>query len=130
MAQSTTFISRDKIEQMRCAIWLGKNLIFVDSTSIALYPIGAAQLPGIIVAQVILERLIAAGERLVTDPEVLQEILQRYTAMERREAIGPARATPTWTKSAGPETSLEAAVLIPRWSGTLRALCRILSGRS
>jgi hypothetical protein len=41
-------------------------------------------------AQVILERLIAAGERLVTDAEVLQEILHRYTAIGRREAIGPA----------------------------------------
>jgi len=29
-----------------------------------------------------LERLIAAGERLVTDAEVLQEILHRYTAIE------------------------------------------------
>ena len=38
----------------------------------------------------ILERLIAAGERLVTDAEVLQEILHRYTAINKREAIGPA----------------------------------------
>ena len=38
----------------------------------------------------ILERLIAAGERLVTDAEVLQEILHRYTAIDKREAIGPA----------------------------------------
>ena len=41
-------------------------------------------------AQVLLERLIAAGQRLVTDAEVLQEILHRYTAIEKREAIGPA----------------------------------------
>jgi hypothetical protein len=33
---------------------------------------------------------IAAGERLVTDAEVLQEILHRYTAIDRREAIRPA----------------------------------------
>jgi hypothetical protein len=39
---------------------------------------------------VILERLIAAGQRLVTDAEVLQEILHRYVAIEKREAIGPA----------------------------------------
>lgn len=39
-------------------------------------------------AQIILERLIAAGQRLVTDAEVLQEILHRYTAIEKREAIG------------------------------------------
>lgn len=41
-------------------------------------------------AQVLLERLCAAGQRLVTDAEVLQEILHRYTAINRREAIGPA----------------------------------------
>jgi len=39
---------------------------------------------------VILERLIAAGQHLVIDAEVLQEILKRYTAIEKREAIGPA----------------------------------------
>ena len=41
-------------------------------------------------AQILLERLIAAGERLVTDAEVLQEIQHRYTSIGRREAIGPA----------------------------------------
>ncbi len=41
-------------------------------------------------AQILLERLIAAGQRLVTDAEVLQEILHRYAAIGRREAIGPA----------------------------------------
>lgn len=40
-------------------------------------------------AQVLLERLIAGGERLVTDAEVLQEILHRYTAINKREAIVP-----------------------------------------
>ena len=30
------------------------------------------------------------GERLVTDAEVLQEILHRYVAIDRRDAIGPA----------------------------------------
>jgi hypothetical protein len=63
-------------------------LIFVDS-NIPMYLIGAAH-PHKSEAQVILERLIAAGQRLVTDAEVLQEILHRYTAIERREAIGPA----------------------------------------
>ena len=38
-------------------------------------------------AQMLIERLIAAGERLVTDAEVLQEILRRYTAIRRRDAI-------------------------------------------
>jgi len=41
-------------------------------------------------AQLLLEQLIAAGQRLVTDAEVLQEILHRYTAIDRRETIGPA----------------------------------------
>jgi hypothetical protein len=63
-------------------------LIFVDS-NIPMYLIGAPH-PHKAEAQVILERLIAAGERLVTDAEVLQEILHRYTAIERRDAIGPA----------------------------------------
>jgi predicted nucleic acid-binding protein len=63
-------------------------LIFVDS-NIPMYLIGAAH-PHKAEAQVILERLIAAGQRLVTDAEVLQEILHRYTAIEKREAIRPA----------------------------------------
>jgi len=54
-----------------------------------MYLVGAAH-PHKAEAQVILERLIAAGERLVTDAEALQEILHRYTAIGKREAIGPA----------------------------------------
>jgi len=54
-----------------------------------MYLIGAAH-PHKTEAQVILERLIAAGQRLVTDAEVLEEILHRYTTIEKREAIGPA----------------------------------------
>jgi uncharacterized protein len=30
-----------------------------------------------------------AGQRLVTDAKVLQEILHRYTSIDRRNAIGP-----------------------------------------
>src|SRR5271166_6507102 len=41
-------------------------------------------------AQILVERMIAAGQRLVTDAEVLQEILHRYVAIGRREAIAPA----------------------------------------
>ena len=63
-------------------------MIFVDS-NIPMYLIGAAH-PHKADAQLILERLIAAGQRLVTDTEALQEILHRYTAIDRREAIGPA----------------------------------------
>ena len=36
------------------------------------------------------ESLIRAGESLVTDAEVLQEILHRYASIDRREAILPA----------------------------------------
>ena len=41
-------------------------------------------------SQILVERIVAAGERVVTDAEVLQEILHRYTAIDRRDAIVPA----------------------------------------
>ena len=41
-------------------------------------------------AQRLLEKLVADRQRLVTDAEVLQEILHRYVAINRREAIQPA----------------------------------------
>jgi predicted nucleic acid-binding protein len=41
-------------------------------------------------AQRLLEKLIANRERLVTDAEALQEILHRYVAIDRRDAIQPA----------------------------------------
>ena len=41
-------------------------------------------------AQLLLERSSAAGEYLVTDAEVLREIVHRYAALNRREVIGPA----------------------------------------
>jgi predicted nucleic acid-binding protein len=54
-----------------------------------MYLIGAAH-PHKIDAQRILERLISERQRLVTDAEVLQEILHRYAAIARRDAIQPA----------------------------------------
>ena len=63
-------------------------MIFVDS-NIPMYLVGAAH-PRKIDSQILLERVIAAGERLVTDAEVLQEILHRYSAINKREAIQPA----------------------------------------
>jgi predicted nucleic acid-binding protein len=51
-----------------------------------MYVIGGAH-PLKAEAQILLEKMAAAGERLVTDAEVLQEILHRYTAINRREAI-------------------------------------------
>ena len=63
-------------------------MIFVDS-NIPMYLIGAAH-PNKPKAQELLERAIAAQERLVTDVEVFQEVLHRYDAIARREAIKPA----------------------------------------
>ena len=63
-------------------------MIFVDS-NVPMYLVGAAH-PHKIGAQQLLERLIAGRERLVTDAEVLQEILHRYAAIDRRDAIQPA----------------------------------------
>lgn len=63
-------------------------MIFIDS-NVPMYLIGAAH-PHKAQSKTILERLIAAGERLVSDAEVLQEILHRYSAIGRREAIQPA----------------------------------------
>ena len=63
-------------------------MIFIDS-NIPIYLIGAPQ-PHKSEAQILLERLIAAGYRLVTDAEVRQEMVHRYAAIGKREAIGPA----------------------------------------
>jgi len=41
-------------------------------------------------ARILLERCIHEGTRLVTDVVVLQEILHRYAAIKRRDAIQPA----------------------------------------
>ncbi len=41
-------------------------------------------------AQRLLEKLVTDRQRLVTDAEVLQEILHRYAAIDRRDAIQPA----------------------------------------
>jgi uncharacterized protein len=63
-------------------------VIFIDS-NIPMYLVGSAH-PHKTDAQRLLERSIAAGERLVTSAEVLQEILHRYVAVKRRDAIQPA----------------------------------------
>lgn len=54
-----------------------------------MYLVGAPH-PHKVDAQQLLERAIADGERLVTSAEVLQEILHRYVAIQRRDAIQPA----------------------------------------
>ena len=63
-------------------------MIFVDS-NIPMYLIGAAHRHKSD-AQRLLEKLLSERARLVTDTEVLQEILHRYVAIDRREAIQPA----------------------------------------
>ena len=63
-------------------------MIFVDS-NIPMYLVGAAH-PNKQAARELLEQCILRGERLVSDAEVLQEILHRYTAIDRRDAIQPA----------------------------------------
>jgi uncharacterized protein len=60
-------------------------VIFIDS-NIPMYLVGAPH-PRKTDAQRLLERAIASGERLVTSAEVLQEILHRYVAIDRRDAI-------------------------------------------
>lgn len=63
-------------------------MIFVDS-NVPMYLVGGPH-PHKADSQRLLEAAIAASERLVTDVEVLQEILHRYVAIQRRDAIQPA----------------------------------------
>jgi uncharacterized protein len=63
-------------------------VILVDS-NIPMYLVGAAH-PHKRDAQRLLEKLVSERERLVTDAEVLQEILHRYVAIDRPDAIQPA----------------------------------------
>jgi uncharacterized protein len=60
-------------------------VIFVDS-NIPMYLVGVPH-PNKEPARRALEELVAAGESLCTDAEVLQEILHRYTAIRRPEVI-------------------------------------------
>jgi len=63
-------------------------MILVDS-NIPMYLVGAPH-PHKTDAQRLLEQLISDRQKLVTDAEVLQEILHRYVAINRRDAIQPA----------------------------------------
>lgn len=62
-------------------------MILVDS-NVPLYLVGADH-PHKVDARRSLERLASEGERLVTDAEVLQEILHRFRAIGRPDAIQP-----------------------------------------
>ncbi len=63
-------------------------MIFVDS-NIPMYLVGADH-PHKVDARNLIVLAVSAGERLVTSCEVLQEILHRYVAIDRRDAIQPA----------------------------------------
>jgi uncharacterized protein len=63
-------------------------LILIDS-NVPMYLVGAPH-PHKADAQRLLERCVSDDERLVTDAFVLQEILHRYAAIGRRDAIAAA----------------------------------------
>jgi len=63
-------------------------MILVDS-NIPMYLVGAPH-PHKVDAQRLLEKLVSERQRLVTDAEVLREILHRYVAINRRDGIQPA----------------------------------------
>jgi predicted nucleic acid-binding protein len=63
-------------------------MIFIDS-NIPMYLVGASH-PHKVDAQRLIERLLSEDEKLVTDAEVFQEILHRYVAIDRKDAISPA----------------------------------------
>lgn len=63
-------------------------MIFLDS-NVPMYLVGAPH-PHKEAARALLESAISRSERLVTDAEVLQEILHRYRAIRRTDAIQPA----------------------------------------
>ncbi len=63
-------------------------MIFIDS-NVPMYLVGPAH-PLKDKAEELLEAAVTSGQRLVTSAEVLQEILHRYVAIKRRDAIAPA----------------------------------------
>jgi predicted nucleic acid-binding protein len=63
-------------------------LIFIDS-NVPMYLVGASH-PHKVDSERLLERCIAEDQRLVTDAETFAEILHRFVAINRRDAIQPA----------------------------------------
>jgi predicted nucleic acid-binding protein len=63
-------------------------VILVDS-NIPMYLVGGSH-PRKVDAQRWVEKLLSDRQRLLTDAKVLQEILHRYIAINRRDAIQPA----------------------------------------
>ena len=62
-------------------------MVFVDS-NVPMYLVGASR-GHKRDAQRLVDSMLAAGERLMTDAEVLQEICHRYASIGRPEAIQP-----------------------------------------
>ena len=63
-------------------------MILIDS-NVPMYLVGGPH-PHKFDTQRLLEKLISERQRLVTDAEAMQEILHRYVAINRRDAIQPA----------------------------------------
>ena len=63
-------------------------MIVVDS-NVPMYLVGSDH-PNKTATRAMLELAVARRERLVTDAEVIQEILHRYAAIDRRTFIEPA----------------------------------------
>jgi predicted nucleic acid-binding protein len=63
-------------------------MIFIDS-NIPMYLIGAPH-PNKTAAERLVGAAISSASRLVTDVEVFQEILHRYSAIHRLDAVNPA----------------------------------------
>jgi uncharacterized protein len=63
-------------------------MIFVDS-NVPMYLVGSPH-PNKVTSEQTVAALIARQEKLVSDAEVLQEILHRYAAIDRLDAIQPA----------------------------------------
>lgn len=63
-------------------------MIFVDS-NVPMYLVGGPH-PHKVDAQRLIENTLSAGERLLTDAEVLQEICHRYASIARRDMTQPA----------------------------------------
>lgn len=63
-------------------------MIFVDS-NVPMYLVGGPH-PHKADARRLLEHAVTQGDKLVTSVEVFQEILHRYTAIGRRDAVQPA----------------------------------------
>lgn len=63
-------------------------MVFVDS-NIPMYLVGASH-PNKQLAETVLRRILSGERSLVTDAEVFREVLHRYSAIVRHDAIDPA----------------------------------------